>query len=201
LSAHGETKVAPDTASLTLGVETKGDTAAAAMAANAGLMTRVIAALGKAGVATSDIATSQINLAPQYLYQPNQPPRLTGYQADNQVTVTLAELGKLGGVIDAAVSAGATNVSGVSFSVANPVPADNTARVGAMKALQDKAALYAQLAGYHIVRLVNLTEGAPEVGGPRPMFAMAQAKAVATPVKPGQTTVGVDITAVFELAH
>ncbi len=203
LTAEGETRITPDMASLNLGVETKADTAQAALAANAVVMQRVVAAVKRAGIPPRDLLTADVGLAPQYVYAVNQPPRLTGYQASNQLTVSVEDLAKLGGVIDTAVDAGATNVGQISFTLANPVAAQNTARVAAMKALQDKAALYAQLAGYHIVRLVNLSEGGGEAGGPRPVMMMAgyRASTAATPIEAGDMTVRIDLSGEFELAH
>ncbi|HEY1447189.1 MAG TPA: SIMPL domain-containing protein, partial [Caulobacteraceae bacterium] len=168
--------------------------------ANAELMSKVISALKASGVAERDTQTSQLSLAPQYAYEPNHPPRLTGYQASNQVRVTVRDLAKLGRVADAVVSAGATNVGEINFGLSTPLEAENSARLAAVKALEDKAALYAQATGYRIGRLVNLTESGP-VGPirPVPMMALAAKAEVATPVATGQVTVHIDVTGVFEL--
>ena len=48
-------------------------------------MERVRAALKRAGIADRDIQTSSINLNPEYRYDENQPPVLTGYRASNNV--------------------------------------------------------------------------------------------------------------------
>jgi hypothetical protein len=201
LSAYGEARVAPDMASITLGVETQAPTAVEAMRANAAKMAAVVAALKKAGLADRDLQTSNLSLAPQYVYEQNQPPRLNGYQASNQLNVTVTDLAKLGGVVDAVVNAGATNVGQISFGLSNPVSAENTARIAAVKALQDKASLYANAAGYRIGRLVNLSEGggyAPPPRTPIPMMAKAES---ATPIEVGDLKVRIDITGLFELTH
>ncbi|CAN5290398.1 SIMPL domain-containing protein [soil metagenome] len=202
LSASGESKVAPDLATITLGVQTDGATAAGAMGANAAQMTKVIAALKKAGIAERDIQTSNLSVNPQYVYVENNPPKLTGYQASNQVTVQVRDLAKLGQTVDATVNAGATNVGGISFGLQDPVAAENQARVDAVKALQAKADLYARATGYKIVRLVSLGEG----GGytpqpPMPMYAMAKMeRADSSPVSAGELKVRVDVSATYELA-
>ena len=202
LGAYGEARAAPDMATINLGVETAAPTAAAAMAANAASMTHMVAALKAAGVDPRDLQTASLNLSPQYVYEQNQPPRLTGYQASNQLTVTVRDLARLGGVVDAVVGAGATNVGSISLGLANPVSAENTARIAAVKALQDKASLYANATGYRISRLASLSEGVA-VSNPRPpmpLMAM-RAGAAATPVEAGELKVRVDITGVFELTH
>lgn len=202
LSASGESKVAPDLATITLGVQTDGATAAGAMGANAAQMTKVIAALRKAGIAERDIQTSNLSVNPQYVYVENNPPKLNGYQASNQVTIQVRDLAKLGQTVDATVNAGATNVGGISFGLQDPQAAEDKARLDAVKALQAKADLYARATGYKIVRLVSLGEGGGYTPAPpMPMFAMAKMeRADSTPVSAGELKVRVDVSAVYELA-
>lgn len=203
LSAYGEVQATPDMASINLGVNSEAPTAAAAMQANAAQMTKVIAALRKAGIADKDIQTSNLNLAAQYDYVQNEPPKLRGYQASNQVTIVVRDLSRLGGAVDATVSAGANQVNGISFGLSDPTAAENAAREKAVKALAAKANLYAAATGTRIARLASLSEG----GGyapppPMPMYAAVRmAKADATPVAAGELTVRIDISGVYELAR
>ena len=197
LAADGEAKAVPDMATLTLGADATAPSAREAMAA-------VLSALRRAGVAERDIQTSALGLEPQYVYEQGKPPRLIGYQASNRLTVTVRDLAALGSIIDAGAGAGATNVGGVSFGFANPASAQNSARLAAVKALDDKASLYAQAVGYHIVRLVSLSEGAGEDPGlavPRVQIRMAAKAAQPTPVEAGETTVRIAVTGVFELGR
>ncbi|MDP1632671.1 MAG: SIMPL domain-containing protein [Caulobacter sp.] len=201
LSASGETRQRPDMATITLGVQVEAPTASEAMRQNAVRMNQVIAALKRGGVADRDIQTSGLNLNPQYVYQENLPPRLTGYQASNQVTIRVRDLTKLGQAVDASVNAGANNVGGVAFGLQNSDAAEDAARLDAVKALQAKADLYARATGYRIARLVTLSEG----GGynppsPMPMVSMARMdKAESTPTEAGELTVRIDISATYEL--
>jgi len=203
LSAYGETKIAPDMATISLGVTTDGKTAAEALAANATRMTAVIASLTKGGIAAKDIQTSGLNLNPQYRYAENQPPVLIGYQVSNQVTVTVRDLKKLGGAVDATVGAGANEVHGISFGLADPTAAENGAREAAVKALGAKADLYARATGYKVSRLVSLSEGggyAPQPPMPVAMYARAAGMAKdSTPVSNGELNVRIDITGLYEL--
>ena len=202
LSAFGESKVTPDLATITLGVQTDGATAAQALSANAAQMTKVVAALKKAGIADRDIQTSSLNVNPQYVYVENQPPKLNGYQASNQVTIQVRDLTKLGQTVDATVGAGATNVGGISFGLQNPQAAEDAARQDAVKALQAKADLYARATGYKIVRLVSLGEGGGYTPSPppMPMYAMAKREmADSSPVSAGELKVRIDVSATYEL--
>jgi uncharacterized protein YggE len=203
LAADGEVKAAPDMASISLGVMTQEKTAQGAMQANAQRMTEVMAALRKAGIAAKDIQTSGLNLNPQYVYEQNVPPRLTGYQASNQVTVIVHDLTKLGAAVDATVNAGANQVNGISFGLNDPTAAENAAREDAVKALQAKADLYAKATGYRIGRLVSLSEG----GGytprpPMPMVAYASKReAMDTPVSAGELNVRIEVSGLYELVR
>lgn len=201
LSAYGEVRQVPDMATISLGVQTEAPTAAEAMRLNAMRMNQVIATLKRGGIADRNIQTSGVNLNPQYVYQENLPPKLTGYQASNTVTITVRDLSKAGSALDTAVNAGATSVGGIAFGLQNSDAAEDAARLDAVRALQAKANLYAQAMGYRVARLVTLSEG----GGysppsPVPMFAMARAdKAESTPVEAGELKVRIDINATFEL--
>jgi uncharacterized protein YggE len=205
LSAYGESRVAPDMATINLGVIGEAPTAAAALSANSTKMNKVMAALKKGGIAERDIQTSGLNLNPQYVYQQNEPPRLTGYQASSQVTITVRDLTKLGPGVDATVGAGADQVNGISFGLADPTEAENAARLEAVKALTAKADLYAKATQHKVLRLVSMSEGggySPAPPPPMPYMTMARAeKADATSVAPGELRVRVDVSGVYELTR
>jgi uncharacterized protein YggE len=204
LSAYGESKLAPDMATISLGVATEAGTAARALSDNAARMAQVMAALRGQGVPAKDIRTSGLNLSPQYAYEQGQSPRLTGYHAQDQVTVTVHDLAKVGAIADATVSAGANQVNGISFGVADPTAAANAAREAAVRALGAKAELYARATGYRIARLVSLSEGGG-IEGVRPqqlqVMAMARTQNVPTTVAPGELNIRVDISGLYELAR
>ena len=204
LSAVGETKVAPDMATINLGVNTDAPTAAEALRANAAKMTAVIAALKKGGLGDRDIQTSNLSINPQYVYEQNTPPRLTGYQVSNQVTVTVRDLARLGQAVDATVNAGANSAGGISLGLADPSAAENAARQAAVKALNAKADLYARATGYRVVRIISLSEGGGYAPAPQPYPVMAMARmkeADSTPVAGGELRVRIDLSGVFEMAR
>jgi hypothetical protein len=203
LSAHGEVKAAPDMATITFGVQTEAPTAEAAMRANAERMNQVMTALRRAGIAERHVQTSGLNLSAQYDYQENQPPKLRGYQAVNRVTVRIEDLTKVGSTADAVVAAGVNQIDGIGFGLKDPTRAENEARQAAVRALQEKAALYAQALGVQLGGVRTLTEG----GGYSPpppmpvMYARAamQDSAGSSPVSGGELTVRVDINGVYDI--
>jgi uncharacterized protein YggE len=117
------------------------------------------------------------------------------------VTVTVHDLKRLGQAVDATVDAGANQVNGISFGLDDPTAAENAARETAVRALQAKADLYARATGYRIQRLVSLNEGqASYPQPPRPMMSAAMEKSADTSVSPGELTVRVDVTGLYEAA-
>ena len=108
VSGTGTVTLKPDVADLHLGVLITRQTVKAAQADAASAMTKVIAALKALGIADKDIQTSNVSLQPAYDYSSNSnPPRITGFQMSNSVTVTVRDLAKLGDAIDNGLAAGA----------------------------------------------------------------------------------------------
>ena len=201
LSAEGSVNTAPDIAFLNTGVQTRGETAQAAMQANSAAMNGVFEALAEAGVERSDMQTSNFSLQPQYDYsnRDNGQPRLTGYQASNQLTVKVRDLDNLGETMDALVSAGGNTFSGLRFALEDDRAARNEARDIAMKEAIARAELYAAASGYELARVVTISEN----GGfaPQPLAMMAEARSVdrATPIASGEVGYSVTVNVVFEL--
>jgi len=201
LSATGEVSAAPDMATISFGVVTSGKTAADAMKANNVRMNAVMAALKSAGIAAKDIRTSSLNLNPQYVYNNNQPPQLTGYEARNQVTVRVNDLTQTGAVIDATVKAGVNQIDQIGFGLKNDDAVLDQARQQAVATLQSRAQLYASAAGLKVKRILSIEEGSPNiVRPPVPMMAMrAKAMDESTPVSGGELQESVTVSATFEL--
>ena len=201
VNASADVARAPDHLRMTAGVLTTSATAAEAMAANAARMNDVLAALKAAGVADRDVQTTGLSLNPQYRYEPNQSPILTGYQARNSISLRTLKLGDAGKLIDVAIKAGANEVQGPEFTLANPDAALDDARTAAVAKARARAELYAKAAGLRVKRIASISEGAgaPEPG-PRPMMRMAMAEAGAAPtVQPGELSLSAQVTISFEL--
>jgi uncharacterized protein YggE len=199
ISAEGKVSGRPDMATINLGVTTEAQTAQAAMAANARQAAALIAALRRAGVAERDIQTANISVNPQQQYHDNEPPVITGYQANNTVTAKIRNVDNTGRVIDAAVAAGGNTINGVFFSYQNPDAQTDAARRDAISNARHRAELYASALNMRVVRIVAVTEGgsySPPV--PMPMVRMAAAQD-ATPVQVGEVDTTANINVTFEL--
>jgi uncharacterized protein len=118
LSIYESIEAAPDRVTIGAGVTTTAPTATAAMQQNAAEMTKVIARIKALGIPEKDIQTIGVALGPQYDYEAGGPV-FRGYQAANRVSVNLAKIEDTGRVLDALVEAGATDISGPNFAIAD----------------------------------------------------------------------------------
>jgi uncharacterized protein YggE len=201
LSATAEVQAAPDIADIGAGVVTQAAEAEPALRANAEKMSRVVAALRKAGIAERDIQTSGLSLQPQFRYEQSQPPVLTGFQAANRVQVTLRDLKSAGRIIDTLVAEGANQIDGPNFRIATPEPLLDKARTEAVRKARARAELYAAAAGLRIKRITSISEGQDFRPGPMPSprIAMAKESMADTPVAPGEVALSVTVSMSFEL--
>lgn len=203
VSATGRVTRVPDVATIRAGVVTQSATAATALSDNAARMAKVLAALRGAGVAERDIATSTVALQPQYRYADNQPPVITGYQANNTVSVRFRDIARSGAGLDALARAGANQIDGPTLSIDKPDEALDAARADAVARAKARAGLYARAAGLSVVRIVSIAENGEDAGsGPRPpvmYLARAKADAPATELAPGETEVTATVSVRFLL--
>ena len=201
LQARGEVRVTPDIAVVSAGVVTQSVDASGAMRENAARMSRVFAALKQAGIAEKDIQTTSVSLSPQYRYNNNEAPVITGYQASNTVSVRFRDIGKSGQVLDALVKQGANQINGPMLEVESPQAAQDKARLDAIKTLQARAALYAKATGLQVKRVLSISESVDYSPMPMPMARMAMAAPVAekTDIAAGEQSIGVSVSVVFEL--
>jgi uncharacterized protein YggE len=193
ISVSGEATISatPDQAEIEAGTTTDAKTARDAADANNTAMAKVLSALKTAGIDAKDIQTSRLSLQPQYAPNHN-PPAVTGYRASNQVMVRLHDIAKVGNTIDTLVSAGATDIGGINFTVSNASKLLDDARTQAIADARRKAEIYAKAAGVTLGPPISILEGG---AAPVPMFRakMAAAPMAATPVAPGQETLSVSV--------
>ncbi|MES2058953.1 MAG: SIMPL domain-containing protein [Pseudomonadota bacterium] len=202
VTATGQTTRVPDVATIRAGVVTQAATAGAAIGDNAQAMTRVLAALKRAGIEARDVSTSNVGLSPQYRYAENQAPVVTGYQATNTVAVRFRDIAKSGAILDALVKEGANQIDGPNLAIDNPNAALDEARTDAVKKARARAELYARAAGMTVSRIVSISENGENPGGSPPpvMYARAaMAKDASTQIAAGETDVTVTLSVRFLL--
>jgi uncharacterized protein YggE len=201
LSADAEVQAAPDLADIGAGVMTEAAEAEQALRANAERMSKVVAAIRKAGVADRDIQTTGLNLQPQFRYEQNREPILTGFRASNRVQVTLRDTKNAGRIIDTLVREGANQIDGPNFRISNPEPLLDKARQEAVRKARVRADLYATAAGLRVKRITSISEAQDfrPMPSPVPRVAMAMEASADSPIVPGEVRMKVTVQMGFEL--
>ena len=196
VSGHGKVVLTPDVADVSLGVTVQRDKASAARDAAAQVMAAVIAALHNLGIADADIKTTQLYVSPMYNYGNSQ--TISGYQMSNIISVHVRDLAKLADVIDQSVAAGATDVQGVTFDVADRAAAEQAARTAAVKDARAHADTLAAAAGVTITGVASISENsASPWPWPAMGFGREDAAGVATPIQPGSAELTIDVSVVY----
>jgi uncharacterized protein YggE len=199
LSATGAIETPPDKVDISTGVTSQADTAKEALAKNTEAMSQVVAALKEDGIDPKDIQTSNFSVSPLYEdRKENRSPKIIGYQVANSVRITVHDIGKLGDILDKAVTLGANDVGSIEFGVDEPEALKDKARQLAMQNAIANAKLYAEAAGVKLSKILTINEDqGPIVARYAAPAPMEMAKAV--PIEAGTATVEVRVHVSFEL--
>jgi uncharacterized protein YggE len=187
VSGSGSVAAVPSTALVSFGVDTRASTARAALAANAREMRQVIAAVRAAG--GENVTTQSVSLS--QAFGPNGDP--AGFAAANVVTAT-TDAGRAGALIDAAVGAGATQVSGPSLSVADRRGLYEKALGLAVADARARAETLAESVGRSLGPVTEIVESGSSAS--EPMLAKADA---VTPIEAGSQEILAGVTVTFAM--
>lgn len=194
----------PDVAKVSLGVSSRAATPSIAREENTAAINATLAALAEMGIEEKDIQTTNMNMWNNYDSNGN----LTGYRMSTDLTVYVRDITKAGDVVDAAITAGANELNGVSYLLSNEDEMYNTALADAIALARTKAEVLAEAAGKTVgqVKKVDETSRAvatvrnydeaaanPDVGSGSKM------ESVRTTIRPGSSTVSAEVQVVFEM--
>jgi uncharacterized protein YggE len=194
----GTGSAAPDTAVMSFSATALSPDRITALNDASKVASAVIAAVESAGVDATGVQTTQVSVN----QQTNQNgTAVTGYQAVESVSVTTGKLDRVGAIIAAATNAGATDVSGPSYSLSDTNAAGLEAITKAVADAKARAGAMAKAADRTLGPVVSITE--VSASQPFPIAAAAApgtgSTAVSPPVAPGQVQTQVQLTVVFAL--
>ena len=191
---EGRREVAPDKATIVLGVETRSKTPAAAASANADRMTKIRAALTRMGVAEKDISTARYSL----YFEQGRTPADTQYVATNMITVMTRQLDQVGRIIDTGLGAGANNINSLLYDLTDRNAAEAGALGDAVADARRQAEVMATAAGGRLGDLIELGTQQSQYqpfAAETVAYRRLSAQAAPTPVSPGTVTVTASVTA------
>lgn len=165
---EGEVLARPDIGQFTFAVRAEGDDAASAQEQSATAINEILAYLTEAGVAENDIKTTNYTLNPRYIYEnsvcpagmycPPGEPVIDGYEVSQMVEVKVRNLDSSGDLISGVGERGATNISGLSFTIDDEDDLKAQARESAIADAREKAEKLADALDVRIVRMIGYYE-------------------------------------------
>ncbi len=203
MTVSGQAKVSatPDFATINLGVVTEDKDAKAAQQANAAAMDKVIATIKASGIKETDIQTVNYSIYPKYDYvKETGESRIVGYTVNNSVNVTVRDLSKTGGIIDAAAQSGVNMSSSISFGLSSYEDSYNEALKNAVLAAKKKADTVAGALGVKLIAPISVNEGY----GYSPLSNYAtydmkmESSVAATPIQSGSVEITANVSIVYE---
>ncbi|MBV8638352.1 MAG: SIMPL domain-containing protein [Candidatus Eremiobacteraeota bacterium] len=195
----------PDQATVNASVITTASSASQAVSENNTRYDAIAAALVRIGIKRDDITLSYYNV--NYVPRPNPMPENPspydryGYTVTRSFAVKVRSIDRAGAVVDAATAAGATNIDGVSFGLADPDRARAQAARNAVSDARAKAEDLAKAAGLRIIGIRSIElEGAPGIVRPMVMAKEAATAQAPTVFDAGNVNVTANVNVVFSAA-
>jgi uncharacterized protein YggE len=200
VNGTGTLQVAPDMATINVGVQTQNEDANAAQQENAALMDQVVSAIKAQGIAADDIKTAQYNLYKTADYSSSSDTRKEYYVANNTVNVVVRDIDKVGSIIDVASANGANNINSITFSVEDDSAYYQEALKLAMTNAKGKATAIMSTFGKtpSLPQQVSETSsGGSIVYNTEAVRAYAMDTASSTPIESGQITITAKVTVTY----
>jgi uncharacterized protein YggE len=201
VSGTGSVSGRPDTLVAEFGSEARAASVDESLGRADRALRRIIDALRREAVDRADMQTADVEIYPTYDDNGN---RVTGYEAQQRLTVTIRDVDRAGRLLGRAVDAGgdAARLSGLSFRIDDDSALMTEARRRAFDDARAKADLYADAAGRGLARVVSVSETVTGADSPSPMDSMRAAGSAAADiaVEPGRQQLSVTVTVEWAFA-
>lgn len=189
-------KRTPDRVWVRVAAEARAKTPHEAQRMNADAMSAVLQKLKGAGLPADAIRTTAYDLQPEFDFA-NGRQTLRGYVSRNAVELRVDELDRVGQILELAVGAGATNVSGMRFDLKDRASAEREALSLAVADARARADAAAKGAGMSVERVLRIEERS-DTPGPEPLMKTMRsemsAAAAPPPITPGELEITVVVT-------
>jgi uncharacterized protein len=186
-TGQAEVKLAPDRAWVDINAESRSKDPKEAQRQNVAAMDAVMSQLKKMNLGPDSIRTTAYELHPEFDYA-NGRQMLRGYVARNSIEVRLDDITRVGDVLAAAVTSGATSVGSLRFGLKDRDAAEREALRLAVADARARAESAAAGAAVQIARIQRIEEQRLSQEPPRPMMrqmAATEAAGNAPPITPG----------------
>ncbi|MCX6779999.1 MAG: SIMPL domain-containing protein [Candidatus Magasanikbacteria bacterium] len=202
VNGYGKVSGNNDIAVTTIGYSNTDKDVAKAQADNKKVMDQITSDLKKMGVEDKDLQNNY-TIYPNYNYTPQKGQELIGYQVSNQLTIKIRDLTKIPNILSLAGKYGATEVSGLNFTIDDPENLKADARAKALIDARTKAADLADKLGVRVGSVVSYNEFEDNTGGPiYNMKALDSAQSVGggpATVSSGSRDVVMNVSVTYEI--
>jgi len=213
ISVYGTSEVMaiPDVAQFSFSVRAEGETATVAQEASATSINAVMAFLEQSGVEERDIKTQGYNLFPKYRYEQRPctptscPPGESiqdGFEVSQTIVVKVRDTSTAGELLSGVGEAGATDISGLNFSIDDNDALKMQAREEAIMEAKEQAKTLAGTLGVRLGKMVSYYEDDSSVPMPYGMggdMMMREQAAAAPSIPTGESIVKSRVTLVYEI--
>jgi uncharacterized protein len=214
VSGEAERTMIPDVATFTLSVRAEGAEVSVVQTEVAEIHNEIVAFLKEKGVAETDIKTITYNVSPRYQYEQAMctpmfcPPGKTvqdGFEVLQSLEVKVRQTEQAGELLAGVGSFGATDISGLTFTIDDKSKILAEAREAAILDAREKANVLAGALGVRLVRLVGFYE---EDGGmPMAYYGMggdamtrsSMEMAIAPDIQLGESVVKSRVTVTYRI--
>jgi uncharacterized protein YggE len=194
---QGRAAAAPDSARVSIGVESFEKSLARASEQANEDMQRVLTVLAAAGVAPADVRTTRYDVIVERRHDERGPsPEPIGFRVSTGAEVRVRDLGKLGAILDRVVAAGSNQIQGLTLEKADPTDAQAQALADAYQDAHAKATTLARAAKIRLGEIVWVSESS---GGGPPIPLRAEAFRAAAPVATGELEFTSQVIATFAI--
>ena len=201
VSGTGEIRVSADIAVISLGVSARDKDVLKAQQKVNESVAAIRAALTEQGISGENINTEFINIYVTYDYRDDQE-EVEAYNASSTLAIKVTEMDKVGALIDAAFSAGANTLNGISFSASDTSEAKAEALKEAVADAKNKADILAEASGLKITGIESLSEDGVfsfenNVGNVYAKMAVAEAADAGTVVQAAKLIVSASVSITY----
>ncbi|HEX8269162.1 MAG TPA: SIMPL domain-containing protein [Flavobacterium sp.] len=176
VSGEGKVKVAPDQATISVSVETRGADATQVKKENDQAVEKVIQFIRKSNVPKEDVQTQRVGLNPQYDYGKKK----YTHVAVQTIEILLKDLSKYDALMGGLVESGINRINKVEFGSSKLAMHQAAARKLAIQEAKGKAEDYVSVIGQKVGKAYMINDNS-QIYYPQPMmYDMAKAGGVAT---------------------
>ena len=202
--AVGSTQAEPDQAVITFAVADTSPSVELARNETARLAEAIASAAREAGIAPSDVATTNFSIYADYDWN-NNVRYLRGYTVTHSMAITIRRIDDAGATIDAVSAAAGDSLEfhSISFGHQNSTALASTARADAVTQAHQVAGELAAASQRSLGPLLSLTEGQVPFAAPAYLNtradALSSSAAYPTSVSPGVSDIAIAVHATFAL--